>query len=578
MLIRCRFAFTILTVVCMAASVLSPSSAEEPGQKGAATEPEANVKRPRPKITISKETTYIIEPLRADGYVDYVAAINRRCSEGVTPENNAAALLWKAVGPDEIKKECRMKYFQMLGIPPLPEKGNYFVDLDKYVDQQNERKQPGGARLHWDDIEVNWRHLALSMDRPWSSREFSMLAEWLTANETPLALTVEASKRPRRYEPVVVGVAEGPMDTLLQAIEPDRFRPISLRDRAMERDICLARALVARAMQRLNEGKADEAWEDLLACHRLARLAGQRPTLIDALIAMRIDKMAVAGDQALLQHAKVTASRIAKMQDDLAKLAPMPKMADKVDLGERFMFLDAVSTTARNGLTSILKLIGARNLNSEFKLLIDIVGSLAIDWDIVLCMGNSRYNRISAAYRNPTWAEGEKELDSIYEDMCRVANSAMDFTSLGLSMLGNPRKAISERCGQQFTRLFSWHFPGCNQIEHCAVMWFELDKLAFALTAYRADQRSYPAKLADLTPKYTTRLPKDSFADGDLHYKPEGDGYLLYSVGRNGKDDGGRNYWDEFGSGDWNDRSPTKEEQSWDDIAIRTPRKETTKP
>ena len=37
-------------------------------------------------MTISKETTYITEPLRADGYPDYIAALNQRCSRGVTPE------------------------------------------------------------------------------------------------------------------------------------------------------------------------------------------------------------------------------------------------------------------------------------------------------------------------------------------------------------------------------------------------------------------------------------------------------------------------------------------------------------
>src|SRR5690606_37492159 len=42
------------------------------------------------RITIGKETTFITEPLRPDGYPHYLAALNRRMSEGVTPENNAA--------------------------------------------------------------------------------------------------------------------------------------------------------------------------------------------------------------------------------------------------------------------------------------------------------------------------------------------------------------------------------------------------------------------------------------------------------------------------------------------------------
>ncbi len=91
------------------------------------------VDRSHPQYTISKETTYITEPLRKDGFVDYVAALNQRSSQGVTPENNAAVLFWKAMGPEEIEPEYRDKYFQMLGIPPLPEKGDYFVDLEQYL-------------------------------------------------------------------------------------------------------------------------------------------------------------------------------------------------------------------------------------------------------------------------------------------------------------------------------------------------------------------------------------------------------------------------------------------------------------
>jgi hypothetical protein len=45
-------------------------------------------KKTKPKFTISKETTFITEPLDKDGYPDYAAALNARLSKGVTPENN----------------------------------------------------------------------------------------------------------------------------------------------------------------------------------------------------------------------------------------------------------------------------------------------------------------------------------------------------------------------------------------------------------------------------------------------------------------------------------------------------------
>ncbi|MCP3692794.1 MAG: hypothetical protein GY917_11410, partial [Planctomycetaceae bacterium] len=49
--------------------------------------------KPRPaslpdRITISRETTRITQPLDDDGYVDYLQALNDQATEGVTPENN----------------------------------------------------------------------------------------------------------------------------------------------------------------------------------------------------------------------------------------------------------------------------------------------------------------------------------------------------------------------------------------------------------------------------------------------------------------------------------------------------------
>jgi hypothetical protein len=62
-----------------------------------------------------------------------------------------------------------------------------------------------------------------------------------------------------------------------------------------------------------------------------------------------------------------------------------------------------------------------------------------------------------------------------------------------------------------------------------------------ALRAYQAEHGNYPATLQALTPRYLTKIPTDNFATaGTFHYAPRGAQYLLYSVGPDGKDDGGR--------------------------------------
>ena len=55
-----------------------------------------------PAVTISEKTTRITEPLRKDGFPDYVAALNDICAEGVTADNNAAVLFMQAFGPGPI--------------------------------------------------------------------------------------------------------------------------------------------------------------------------------------------------------------------------------------------------------------------------------------------------------------------------------------------------------------------------------------------------------------------------------------------------------------------------------------------
>lgn len=69
----------------------------------------------------------------------------------------------------------------------------------------------------------------------------------------------------------------------------------------------------------------------------------------------------------------------------------------------------------------------------------------------------------------------------------------------------------------------------------------ELLLTAFALRAYRLDHGAYPAALASLVPGYLKEVPADPFAlSGSLHYKRVGTKYLLYSIGPDGKDGGGK--------------------------------------
>jgi hypothetical protein len=126
-------------------------------------------------------------------------------------------------------------------------------------------------------------------------------------------------------------------------------------------------------------------------------------------------------------------------------------------------------------------------------------------------------------------------------------------------MLGGPCEALSERLGQVFVSLLLPALSAAANAEDRGTMRFELTRLAFGLAAYRAQHGSYPGRLADLAPKHIAEAPKDIFGAADLRYRLEGSGYLLYSIGQNGKDDGGKG------------REEAKSGEDWDDLVVRMP-------
>ena len=85
----------------------------------------------------------------------------------------------------------------------------------------------------------------------------------------------------------------------------------------------------------------------------------------------------------------------------------------------------------------------------------------------------------------------------------------------------------------------------------------DMARVACALEIYRLHQNTCPAALDALTPEFIPTLPPDVINGEPLHYRRlDGEHYRLYSVGWNGRDDGGivgRNTWGFYDpkAGDW---------------------------
>jgi hypothetical protein len=492
----------------------------------------AKEKRPTPKFPLGKETTYVDGPLDKEGYIDYESALNERLSKGINAQNNANVLIWKALGPKpEGGKGMPPEFFQWLGIEE-PERGDYFIGLNRFS-QDHLKLEPGEATEAINDQQSRASRHA------WTAKECPEIARWLQLNEKPLAVAIEATKRPDYYNPLVgSGTGKertGLISTLLPGVQKCRE---------------LAAALTARAMLRAGEGKFDEAWQDLLACHRLARLLSRGATLIETLVGIAVDAIASNTELALLERAKPTAKQAQAWLRDLQALPPMAPMADKIDLAERFIFLDSVVLLRRGNAGMLQGLAGDgppfKKPNPKAQQALE-----SLDWEPVLRNGNGWYDRIVAAMRNKDRAAREKAFDQIDDELKALKSVVTDPTDvlLALQQGRDPGKQVSEKIGHVLIGLF---MPAARKVQGATDRAEQIQRnlhLAFALAAYKADHGAYPPKLADLAPKYIPKVPDDILSGKALIYRPSANGYLLYSVGVNGKDEDGR-WFDDDPPGD----------------------------
>ncbi|KKL15771.1 hypothetical protein LCGC14_2502260 [marine sediment metagenome] len=271
--------------------------------------------------------TIIAEPLNADGTVNYVAHLNARLSEGVTPGNNAAVMLLQVIDPyppeDDAesgeRQALRAEMARLLGLDDLPSLTATLTRLDVWAEKhQGFREQVEAA-----------------VSQPWSRADYPNVAEWIETNRDALGVAVAAAKREHYFYPLVT------------ITKPPKMLSVRLAPLGDYSD--LVKCLCARAMLEAREGQIDEAWTDLSSCHRLARLLTNAPDLVSLLHATALEELAARAGAALAGSGKLSSAQARRMRADLDSLPPARSVVDSIAYGERYMFLDMYQTLYRAG-------------------------------------------------------------------------------------------------------------------------------------------------------------------------------------------------------------------------------------
>ena len=124
-------------------------------------------------ITVSPETTYLTGPLNADGTVNYTQALIDRYSKGVTPDNNAVALLALAFEANDFIPEFSTRA-EILRQLDLTEKD--LAGGDKFVSWHHYLKALG---TEGQKIDPYGELLGQLGQRPWTAEDQPAVAAWV---------------------------------------------------------------------------------------------------------------------------------------------------------------------------------------------------------------------------------------------------------------------------------------------------------------------------------------------------------------------------------------------------------------
>jgi len=491
-------------------------------------------------VTISKETTRIVKPLKEDGYPDYLAALNLQLGRGVTAENNIAVTVWEAVGPEDLSAGIKSLYFKHLGTAPLPEDGDYYRSFYQRIenlislweeDPDITRSEIQTRRNAFDD------QYDFCTSNPWTKDSSGEMDLWLTAAEPFLNRIIQSTeRRDHYYNPYIISAAD-------RAQPSPELISILLPGAQHTREI--ARGLALLANRRIADGRIDDAIRISRVIHRIGRLSSAGGTLIEGLVGIAIDGIGFELDNRLITTPSITKASLNKLQSQLEKLPPISSLAEKIDLTERYMYLDTTIALARHG-PQVLSLVTDGSAADDSPILSSLAkavsGSL-VDWDLVLKSGNYWYDELKRI----------NDIKSFSQRAIENKKLAVRLTALRVEA-GNPATIAKQILfsGKSIPQITSTHMSNIlvsllvpavqsavsAEIRNDARMGITLT--ACALQAYQRDYKRYPDSLAALGGVYIKRLPEDPFRGKSLIYRLQAKSFLLYSVGPNLKDEGGK--------------------------------------
>ena len=293
----------------------------------------------------------------------------------------------------------------------------------------------------------------------------------------------------------------------------------------------VTRCLALRSAARLAQGQTAEAAADVVLAFRLGDSLREDPYLISQLVRYACDAIALhAMWEGLIDH-RWSEEQLARFQDVLSRRDYAPGSIRAIECERNIAGYELERILAdRLGRLHQLEALGGNNSPSEVEELLTAISILMPDgWfrqnQAQLMQGyQNLLDSARTAMKPAARTEALKEAQALDEVADRFLIEASAHTT--------PRNFLVRRLLPSLGK--------ASQRAQRAITLARLGAVACALERHHRAHGRYPESLLDLGPATLKPLPDDWMSGQPFHYRRTEDGrFELWSVGPDGKDDGG---------------------------------------
>ncbi len=466
------------------------------------------------QLEIGPDTTVIDGPVNPDGTINYLAYLNKKLSEGVTPENNFAVDVAMVMGEDAWPSEAyREKVFKRLGVdPPAPGRQVF----ETYSDHLGELSYQQRIK------DPRWLHFEEALDHPWSAKEYPVVKRWLDEQGEVLDRIVRGSVKERFYIPLCVEAGETEAIYMVPLLGvPDL--------------VGLSQGLTARAQLAIADGDLEAAWVDVLAIYRMTDLLMRGSQLYDWRTGVSLQLKAKSVLDDIASSDQLTPEMAAAMIADFQALRPLASYAVYYDEAIRLGVLDAVVRCIQGGELATIRS------------LCDTLSFDGFDPNLSLRTINTWFDRYVQASGHEDFGVRNKAVNAAVNALLKQYALAMQLlmgqekASKRLRSKAEEDKRITEL--RTYVVVYFTVMSSDGSLVHLeqteAEIRRQLVPVVLAIGGYHAEHGEFPSKLKALVPQYVDSLPTDLMTGRLPKYRVEDGAAVIYSLGMDREDGGG---------------------------------------